>query len=309
MKINRFKSANSYGQICVNIICFCFCACLITIPINSRSQQSIQLSQYQFHSAVFNPSYTGVYDALVLVAGYRNQWTGLTGAPKSQVVNFNLPLRRLRSGIGMTLISEALGAEKNVKLFFDYAYHLPFDFGTISMGIKAGFMQKSLDGERLRAPQGDYDFELDHNDPTIPTSKVSDIVPSLTSGLSLSGKRFKLGIAISGLLVNTLNIENQIGTTTILNKPHLTLDAGYAFAISKIEMGPSVLYKTNFIESIIDATVNAKINDVFYLGAGYRGYTKERKDALVTNLAVQIAGTTIGYSFDWGLHTLSLIHI
>ena len=73
-------------------------------------------------------------------------------------------------------------------------------------------------------------------------------------------------------------------------------------------MGPSVLYKTNFIESIIDATVNAKINDVFYLGAGYRGYTKERKDALVTNLAVQIAGTTIGYSFDWGLHTLKKIN-
>ena len=58
------------------------------IGIDSFSQQDALYSQYMFNQFTINPAYAGSRESFSSVLLYRNQWTGLDGAPST--LNFSM---------------------------------------------------------------------------------------------------------------------------------------------------------------------------------------------------------------------------
>jgi len=58
------------------------------------SQQDAQYSQYMFNQLALNPAYAGSRDVLATSLLYRNQWTGIKGAPTTASLSVQMPLRK-----------------------------------------------------------------------------------------------------------------------------------------------------------------------------------------------------------------------
>ncbi|RZK51316.1 MAG: type IX secretion system membrane protein PorP/SprF, partial [Pedobacter sp.] len=56
---------------------------LLLFGVPAMAQQDAQYSQYIFNGIYINPAYAGYKENLNLHMFYRNQWTGIDGAPKS----------------------------------------------------------------------------------------------------------------------------------------------------------------------------------------------------------------------------------
>ena len=143
-----------------------------------NAQQAAQYSLFNFNIHNFNPAYAGLDNSVSATGVFRRQWSGLEGAPLTQSVNVHSPVRFLRSGFGLKLENDALGAEKNITAEVSYAYQTQISKGNwISVGLSGGILQKSIDGTILRPPN------LDEPDDLIPQGLVTAITPTANVGV------------------------------------------------------------------------------------------------------------------------------
>ena len=56
------------------------------------AQQKPQYTQYVFNNLLLNPAVTGIENYTDVKAGYRTQWTGLSGAPVTSYLTVDAPL-------------------------------------------------------------------------------------------------------------------------------------------------------------------------------------------------------------------------
>src|ERR1700749_582462 len=68
------------------LLAFTFCAGYVT------AQQRPQYTQYVFNNILLNPAVSGIENYTDVKAGYRSQWTGLTGAPVTSYITFSAPI-------------------------------------------------------------------------------------------------------------------------------------------------------------------------------------------------------------------------
>ena len=77
---------------------------------------------------------------------HRSQWLGYQssfgdgGAPTTQMVSFNTPIYKLRSGFGAYIVNDKLGPQNNLEAQAMYAYHLGIKETKLSFGVKAGYV-------------------------------------------------------------------------------------------------------------------------------------------------------------------------
>jgi len=79
-------------------------------------QQDAQFSQYMFNTLFYNPAYAGVEGLTSIQLVARTQWTGFStsfdgggGNPNTQIVSFNAPILKFRSGFGLYVLNDKLG--------------------------------------------------------------------------------------------------------------------------------------------------------------------------------------------------------
>ena len=53
------------------------------------AQQEPQYTQFIFNKLTYNPGYAGSFVSPTLTAIYRNQWLGIDGSPKTQILTYN----------------------------------------------------------------------------------------------------------------------------------------------------------------------------------------------------------------------------
>ena len=75
------------------------------------SQQDAQFSQYMFNTMAINPGYAGSADLLNASVLFRAQWVGFDGAPQTQTLTANTPLKNKSLAIGGNLYNDVLGPE------------------------------------------------------------------------------------------------------------------------------------------------------------------------------------------------------
>ncbi len=272
------------------------------------AQQMPQYSLYMLDGYHTNVAYAGMDGSLSATGVFRKQWLGLEGSPLTQHINVHLPWYYLSGGAGLSIENDLQGAERNTTISLSYNYVAKFsEKARLSIGVGGGIMQKALDGSKLLAPEGDYEgVTINHNDDLIPIGIESAIAPIATAGIYLQTNTFQIGFAANNLTESLIRYESAI-TTEIQLKRHYVATAVYGFNISDgLLIQPSLLVKSDLVETQADFSILAKLNDNIFAGTSFRGYNGNTIDALILLAGMNISPKIrLAYAYDLSLSGLS----
>jgi type IX secretion system PorP/SprF family membrane protein len=146
----------------------------------SLAAQQIPLSEsYYLDKYSFAPSFAGNFNTKYLFTGYRSDWTGIKGGPKTFRVSFNDRFMS-NSGYGVKLILDKAGIFNQLYLMGSYSYNLKVSGDhNFLFGLSAGLYRNSIN-------MVEY-----YNDPNY------NIDPSLISENIHSGIKFMSDVSIA----------------------------------------------------------------------------------------------------------------
>lgn len=231
------------------------------------AQQDPQFSHYMYNTVSVNPAYAGSRDVLNITGLHRSQWIGLDGAPTSQTLSMNTPLRNRKMGVGLSVVNDKIGPLNQTFIYADYSYNVKLTKTLkLAFGLKAGinwFQPKISTLETIQ-----------NNDPSFVNSTLESVVkPNVGAGIYLHSEKFYVGASAPRLLQNKFNLgTGTTDTTAVKELRHMFFIAGYIWPVNKqLKLKPAAQLK--LVENApmsIDATLEAIIHDKFSLGAGIR---------------------------------------
>ncbi|MDT8348126.1 MAG: type IX secretion system membrane protein PorP/SprF [Flavobacteriaceae bacterium] len=227
----------------------------------SYGQQDPQYTQYMYNMNVINPAYAGSKGNLTFTSLYRQQWSGVEGAPETITISGHTPVSE-KVGLGLSVIADEVGPVRETNVYGDFAYTLNLG-GTarLALGIKAGLTFHDIGLNNLII-----------NDPGDPffSENVSETTFNVGTGAFFYTDRFYLGLSMPNLLEQTHLDTNdlEIGSET----QHYFFTGGYVF-----DLNPTIKFKPHFmVKGAFDAPISFDLNTnfLFYerleLGASYR---------------------------------------
>lgn len=267
----------------------------------SFAQSEPQYTQYMFNRYLFNPAYAGSNDALEFALLHRSQYVGLSSTfIATQAFNFSAPIAVANSGIGLNVVNDLIGYQRSTGININYNYRKKFSWGNLAVGVGAGIIQTSLNGAKLRTPEGDYNSGINHNDNIVPNTMQNGIAPDFSFGIYFNNDRYFAGASINHIIFSDASIKAANGSKTkLIFSRNLFFTGGYNFRVgNKLEIMPSALIKTDLVK--VQAEVNATFTviDNIITGISFRGYTKRTIDALGLVLGFKYKGFQLVYSYD-----------
>lgn len=273
----------------------------------SFAQQFTQLTQYMNNQLTYNPAYVGSKEDVNVEAGVRMQWLGLEGSPMTQVVGVHLPVAGIKSGIGLNIVNDLIGAERNTGLMFSYAYRAKLGAKSrLAIGFNIGGIQKSLNGDKLRSPNGDYTGGIDHSDDFIPVGVASGFSPDAGFGIYLEANKLTIGLSAQHLLEPTISFDTpSSGSYDIHFNRHFFFFGAYEMEIGNILLYPSLLLKSDLVKLQGEVSAIAAFGDIFKAGLGFRGLEPNSFDAISILGGIDISRQlALMYSYDFTLSNL-----
>ena len=256
-------------------------------------QNQVSLSQYMIYQPFINPSALPTYQDLSIGLVHRSQWTGFSGAPKTNILSINTPIAKSNFNVGIGFQQEEIGITRTAAVFGNAAYKIKFDEKSyLSLGLSLGLNNFS------------YDFSQLNNSQSASNGLDPATLRNLNSAMARFGmyfvkKKFYFTVFTPNLLNQgyTVTNMNARGSTEFkLSNIHYYAQAGIGFPISKkIEGNASALLKAS---STIQGDLNFQLlfNKIFGIGVSYR--TNNEIVALV-NVKL-LDKLKIGYAYDYG---------
>ena len=275
--------------------------------ITAQAQQDAQFTQYMFNGLYINPAYAGYKEQTYLHSFYRNQWTGVEGAPQTMTLAADMVQNQGKVGLGALFISDRIGPQSNISAYANYAYRLQTgssEYSRLAFGLGVGMVQLGIN-----------DKYLDPNDvdQVIPAGGSSAIYPDARAGIYYTTPRFFAGASADNLLVG--HFQEKGNSSILLPKAstHVYLTAGTLFPLSKdFKVKTSFLVKDDRRSpTSLDLNAFLLMKESVWIGGFYRTavgiYNKpdvqsdlQKKNAL--GLVAEIFATDklrVGYAFDY----------
>lgn len=252
-----------------------------------------------------SPAYAGSSDAAEFFLVHRSQYLGISNRMIAQQgFNFNMPIYKISSGVGLTVINDFAGYQRSTYVSANYVYRKKFKFGNLGIGAGVGLIQASIDGSKLVTPDGNYEGGIDHNDNILPTTKVNGIAPDLSVGVYLNNDRFFAAAGLTHIAFSTAGVSVLPNFGLNFSRT-LTVSGGYDFkAGRKLSIMPSALVKSDFKKVQAELAVNLTIIDNILTGISFRGYDKRAIDAFCAFAGFRLKGFQLVYSYDANLSYL-----
>ena len=268
---------------------YCFVFFLIIISGKIWAQQFPQYSQYLLNDFAVNPAVAGSNSFYEVKINQRNQWVGITDAPRTLILTLNGPFKTKNVGLGGTIYSDVVGPTRRSGSNFNYAYHLKIQKGLkLSLSLTAGIMQFSIDGSKVTT--------RDPGDTYFANQFLSSIVPGFGFSAYLYHDDYFFGLSAPQLTqkkVSFFTVDHKLNALT----PAYFITGGYRFKIGddfKIE--PSVLAKySNPAPMQFDFNTRVVYKDQVWLGSTIR--IKDSFTGLIGFVFQQ--NLLVGYSYDY----------
>lgn len=261
----------------------------------ATAQQDTQFSHYYFNQLFLNPATAGSENVTRFQAIYRTQYTGYQstfddgGAPVSQVISANMPLKMIKSGLGLTFVNDKIGASIQRDLKLSYAYHIPVGGSQLAIGVNGGLYTRGIDYGRLRP--------RDDNDPLLGTGVVSQSSLDLGAGAYFYNPTYSIGLSVNHLNEPKFGLATN-GATNVLNRSAY-LTGSMLFGVSyMIDVSPMFILGSNLSNMSIttfSAGAIATYDNTYWVGGSYRV-----GDAVTALLGANILNGSlrIGYAID-----------
>lgn len=290
------------------------------LPLCGMAQQKPQYTQYILNNLLLNPAVTGIENYIDLKAAYRNQWTGLEGAPVTSTLTVSAPLGDAfvtgdagslskgddnpyspayaqsyqsappHHGIGFTLVSDRIGYTKTTNINATYAYHLGLSRDVnLSLGIAAGLKNNSLNTAAILLQQPD--------DNAVNTLQNNSWSPDLGIGIWAYSANYYIGLSALQLLPThfALSVTNaQVQQNKV--SANFFATAGMKVALSDdLAVVPSALFKMiSELPPAFDLNTKMVFDGRFWVGLSYR-----YQDAIGGMFGLNInSWVNVTYSYD-----------
>jgi type IX secretion system PorP/SprF family membrane protein len=277
-----------------------------------HAQQEAQFTQYMFNKLSYNPGYAGTSGSICLTGLYRDQWMGLAldspaggesgVTPHDFLFTLDSPIPFLHGGIGATIIVDKVGYNSSYLLSMDYAYHVNWGSGVLSIGLEGGYNMLSINYSNL------FGFDDMTGDPSNPTNSSND--PLLTGqevkenlidasfGLFYQeAGKFYAGVSMKNILAAKAKEMNFQNTRCIY------FMGGYEYVLPaqpSIRILPSALIKTaDFSVYQIDLSCLVEYDRSVWGGLSYR-----YQDAIAVLAGVNWKKMRLGFSYDFTVSDL-----
>ena len=156
------------------------CLYFFIISLNAYAQQKPVYSQYILNNYIINPAITGIENYTDLKFSYRNQWTGIDGAPVTSYMSIHGPIGKKdyritstsydvpgqnprgrsymeqynapapHSGVGAIIISDKTGYINRWGAYGTFAYHKGLNpRTTLAAGFLLGISSVSIDATKI----------------------------------------------------------------------------------------------------------------------------------------------------------------
>jgi len=164
---------------------FCFCR-----PVSAQSE--LGTTSHWYNRANYNPASITRPGFIYLFSNYRNQWTGINGAPTIYNLNASGFYEEYHSAFGISMLREDIGVTTALNPMLQYAYRLHLDRDLdLSLGLSAGFYARTVHASEYEAVVID-DPSLDYT-----TERYSS--PDANLGFEIEGKYFIAGASTTHL--------------------------------------------------------------------------------------------------------------
>ncbi|MBI1286871.1 MAG: type IX secretion system membrane protein PorP/SprF [Flavobacteriales bacterium] len=260
---------------------------LLFIGTTVFAQQDPQLTMNMFNRLYANAGYAGSNNGICANALHRQQWVGFNGRPITTLINVDGTVKVLHGGVGISILSDKLGAQYSGGVKLSYAYRHTLGPGTIGVGVDVGFLYNTLDGSQLDPIQ--------EGDPNIVNSKSSGIAPDLGVGVYYHTDNLYAGISANHLIGPTIKFEQGSTLSKYTVARHYYAMAGYTWHLPNPDwaLNPSIFLKTDAASVQFDINVRALWRNMVWAGVSYR-----IDDAVGVMAGVQIKQFRVGYSYD-----------
>lgn len=260
---------------------------------SAAAQQHALYSQYVFNLYMINPAYAGSRDALSANIGYRAQWVGFEGAPKTQNFSLHSPLRNKNMAAGLQFQNDEIGARNATSVSGTYAYSINLgNAQRLRFGLQGGLINYKMDWNALN-----YDAR---NDPASWSNDPNRWIPNFDFGMMYTSPRSYIGFSaanLSGPAINNTDLSDARLST------HFHLMAGKVFEINEnLALKPGFLVRHAYDGPVnFDLSIGTLISNRLWITTAYRhGF------GMVGAAHVYVTDKIhFGYAYDWTLSPMA----
>ncbi len=266
----------------------------------ATAQQTPVYSNYFVNPVLMNPAYTGTSGFTELSLNYRNQWTGIEGAPTGMNAILQVPVNTKLS-FGLNVLGDSRGALSTYESSLMTSYHLPISKNAvIDFGLQLGVGRNNID--------------FTGSDPAIDRALENSWYATGAFGMHLGLGNLNVSFALPELFENDILNESNFEELGLDVTEQTLTSVSYKFALSpQWTAEPFALYRTDKEgRSQWEAAGLVTFRDIAWIGASYRqesgigglvGFAIS--DWLRLNYAYDAGNETIG-GFSNGSHEIQL---
>lgn len=269
--------------------------------LRSIAQTEAHNTIFMFNKLYYNPAYAGNKDVSTISGWYRNQWSGIKGAPVTYGLNADLSLKSRNQdfrqfGLGITAASEQIGVEKKQDIFGNYAFKFEMDDRrtVLAFGLRVGAQLYSANYDELNPYQS--------GDPNLAYNINSSVLFNFGGGAFLHNDDYYIGLSIPNMIENYYDKkEKAIHNKRARQVRGYYLTAGYVFRSGDdVEIIPQTMIRyagSAMYKLPISADLN--ITCVAYHRMLF-GITYRTDKSLNVMAGMQIANNiNLAYSYDY----------
>lgn len=254
------------------------------------AQQDAQYSQYMFNQLSINPAFAGSREMFSSALVYRNQWTGIQGAPTTAAVSAQMPLKQKKIGVGAEIYSDRLGPKAANAILLSYAYRIRLGKGKLAFGLRMGMMNYVYDWAKM-----DYKDQSDIYNTQLRSSKLTG---TGDFGLYYYTRTFYSGF--SGTHLNR-GKTTEFSTDSTRQARHYFFTIGKSFEVGNTVINPVLAIKTaGNAPGTADLGINILLREKIWVGMSFRS---AYGIVLLTQYQIN-EQFRFGYSYDMGTNRI-----
>jgi len=234
---------------------------LVVTGLSTNAQQRPVFSTYMYNGLALNPAYAGSLNLFSAIFTNRNQWVNIEGAPVYQSLTAHSVFKDNQIGAGLNVVRDVVGVHEQYSVYGSGAYKIRMSKGILSMGLQAGFDQRTSDFNQLDLFDQDDQFLV----------YAENFNPNFGVGLYFANRDFFIGGSIPYILTPTI-YEIEGSATQGRSSRYYYVNGGFVKDLtSNIKINPSVLLRIQDRSPIaFDINANLIFNEIVYAGLSYR---------------------------------------